>query len=130
MVDAAKCEDATKPASKGTPLVDGVVKEPEEEEEDRSDEEVELFEEMDRERERADSKKHPGRSRLMEYHEIPKEVRDRDVASVEIKPGARSEKVVSTKRPQRANAPRGTGSFASERATSSATGAGDVQTTR
>lgn len=64
----------------------------------RSDEEVELFEEMDRERERADNKKHPGRSRLMEYHEIPKEVRDRDVASVEIKPGARSEKVVSTKR--------------------------------
>ena len=64
----------------------------------RSDEEVDLFEEMDRERERADNKKHPGRSRLMEYHEIPKEVRDRDVASVEIKPGARSEKVVSTKR--------------------------------
>ena len=64
----------------------------------RSDEEVELFEEMDRERERADNEKHPGRSRLMEYHEIPKEVRDRDVASVEIKPGARSQKVVSAKR--------------------------------
>ena len=64
----------------------------------RSDEEVELFEEMDRERERADNKKHPGRSRLMEYHEIPKEVRDRDVASVEIKPGCQEPKVVSTKR--------------------------------
>ena len=64
----------------------------------RSDEEVELFEEMDRERERANRVNHPGRSRLMEYHEIPKEVRNRDDASEAIDPGARSAKLMNTKR--------------------------------